>query len=82
MVTKKYWKEQYDLTIKSHHKFNTKGHSLKVFLSLEDEHKNNLLNYYKKQSLLESAEDDDIFFKMDLLMIPCPDSELCNFLQS
>ena len=52
MVTKKYWKEQYDLIIKSHHKYNKKGHSLKVFLSLEDRHKDNLLNYYKKQSLL------------------------------
>jgi len=81
MATKKYWKEQYDSIIKFHHKYNAKGYSLKVFLSLEDIHKNNLLDYYKKQSLLESIKYDEMF-KMDLHIIPCPDSELCNFLQS
>ena len=81
MATKKYWKEQYDSVIKVHHKYNKKGHSLRVFLSLEDRHKDNLLSYYKKQSLLESIKDDEMF-KVDLHIIPCPDSELCNFLQS
>ena len=81
MVTKKYWKEQYDSIIKVHHKYNAKGHSLKVFLSLEDKHKDNLLDYYVKQSLLESLNDNEMF-KVDLHMTPCPDSELCNFLQS
>jgi len=81
MATKKYWKEQYDSIIKTHHKYNKKGHSLKVFLSLEDRHKDNLLSYYKKQSLLELIKDDEMS-KMDLYITPCPDSELCNFLQS
>jgi hypothetical protein len=81
MATKKYWKEQYDSVIKAHHKYNKKGHSLRVFLSLEDRHKDNLLSYYKKQSLLELIKDDEMS-KMDLYITPCPDSELCNFLQS
>ena len=54
MATKKYWKEQYDSVIKVHHKYNKKGHSLRVFLSLEDRHKDNLLSYYKKQSFKEN----------------------------
>jgi len=77
MATIKYWKEQYNSVIKTHHEYNKKGHSLKCFLSLEDRHKDNLLNYYKKPSLLESIEDEEIF-KIN----PCPDSELCNFLKS
>ena len=81
MATLKHWKEQYNSVIKTHHQYNKKGNSLKGFLSLEDRHKDNLLNYYKKQSLLESIKDDDIF-KLDLYIIPCPDAELCNFLQS
>jgi hypothetical protein len=81
MATKRYWKEQYDSVIKTHHKYNAKGYSLKVFLSLEDKHKDNLLDYYVKQSLLESIKDEEMF-KIDLYVIPCPDAELCNFLQS
>jgi hypothetical protein len=81
MATIKYWKEQYNSVIKTHHEYNKKGHSLRVFLSLEDRHKDNLLNYYKKPSLLESIKDEEMF-KIDLHIIPCPDSELCNFLKS
>jgi len=81
MATRKYWKEQFDKIIKSHHKYNKKGHSFKVFLSLEDKHKENLLNYYKKLSLLESIEDDKIS-EIDKYIIPCPNSELCDFLKS
>jgi len=81
MATKKYWKEQYDSIIKSHHKFNAKGYSLKVFLSLEDIHKNNLLDYYKKQSLLESIKDDEVFIG-NKYIIAYSHSDLCNFLQS
>ncbi len=81
MATIKYWKEQYNSVIKTHHEYNKKGHSLRVFLSLEDRHKDNLLNYYKKPSLLESIKDDEMF-KVDLHITPCPDSELCNFLKS
>jgi len=81
MATIKYWKEQYNSVIKTHHEYNKKGHSLRVFLSLEDRHKDNLLNYYKKPSLLESIKDDEMF-KVDLHITPCPDAELCNFLKS
>jgi hypothetical protein len=81
MATLKHWKEQYNSVIKTHHEYNAKGHSLRIFLSLEDIHKDNLLSYYKKPSLLESIKDDELS-KVDLHVIPCPDAELCNFLQS
>jgi len=81
MATIKYWKEQYNLIIKTHHQYNTKGYSLRTFLSLEDEHKDNLINYYKKPSLLKSIPNHEMF-KLDLHITPCPDSELCNFLHS
>lgn len=81
MATRKYWKEQYDSIIKAHHKYNTKGYSYKEFLEFTDKDKEVLLSYYNTQSLLSSIKDDEMF-KVDLHVIPCPDSELCNFLQS
>jgi hypothetical protein len=81
MASKKYWKEQYDLIIKSHHKYNKKGYSLREFLEFTDRDKKGLLSYYSHQSLLSSITDDEMF-KVDRYIIPCPDSELCNFLQS
>ncbi len=81
MATKKYWKEQYDSIIKAHHKYNTKGYSYREFSEFTDEDKKGLLSYYTTQSLLSSIEDDEMF-KVDLHIIPCPDAELCNFLQS
>jgi hypothetical protein len=81
MATKKYWKEQYDSIIKTHHKYNTKGYSFREFLEFNDEDKKGLLSYYTTKSLLASIEDDEMF-RVDLHIIPCPDAELCNFLQS
>jgi hypothetical protein len=81
MATKKYWKEQYDSIIKAHHKYNAKGYSYREFSEFTDKDKKGLLSYYTTQSLLSSIEDDEIF-KVDLYITPCPDAELCNFLQS
>ena len=81
MATKKYWKEQYDLIIKTHYKYNTKGYSFIEFLEFTDKDKEGLLSYYTTQNLLASIKDDEIF-RVDSYIIPCPDAELCNFLQS
>jgi hypothetical protein len=81
MATIKYWKKQYDSVIKTHHKYNTKGYSIREFLEFSDKDKEGLLSYYTTQSLLSSIKDDEMF-RVDLHIIPCPDAELCNFLQS
>ena len=47
MATIKYWKEQYNSVIKTHHEYNKKGHSLRVFLSLEDRHKDKYCTHKK-----------------------------------
>jgi hypothetical protein len=81
MATIKYWKKQYDSVVKTHHKYNAKGYSFREFLEFDDKDKEGLLSYYTVQSLLSSIKDDEMF-RVDKHIIPCPDTELCNFLQS
>ena len=81
MKTKKYWEEQYNTIIAHHHLYNKKGYLLDEFLSLSEDKKLNLLNYYKKKSLLSSITLSEIR-NYDKYIVPCPDAKLCNFLQT
>ena len=72
MKTKTYWEKQYKLTIEKHHLYNKKEYSLEEFLSFSEEKKENVISYYKNIDV----------FKVDLNISPCPDVELCNFLQT
>ena len=81
MKTKKYWEEQYNTIIAHHHLYNKKGYLLDEFLSLSEDKKLNLLNYYKKKSLLSSITLSELR-NYDKYIVSCPDAELCNFLQT
>ena len=72
MKTKTYWEKQYKLIIEKYHLYDKKEYSLEEFLSFPDEKKENIISYYKNIDL----------FKVDLNISPCPNTELCNFLQT
>ena len=81
MKTKNYWEKQYNTIIAYHHLYNKKGYLLDEFLSLSEDKKLNLLNYYKKKSLLSSIALSELR-DYDKYIVPCPDAELCGFLQA